>query len=86
MVVTNNRRNHEGINSKANRSTAALRGGDDSGGDDMNWRAELQEQINMNNAVREMSLRRIGDEKTEYAPCLDGAGRPREVQIEEIEQ
>ncbi len=52
----------------------------------MNWRAELQEQINLNNAIREMSLKRIGDEKTEYAPCLDGAGRPREIKVEKVNE
>lgn len=48
----------------------------------MNWREDLQQQIDLNNSMRAMSLIRIGDEVTEYAPCLDGAGRPREIREE----
>lgn len=45
----------------------------------MNWRAELQQQIDINNAMRELSDKRIGDQKTEYSPSTEGAGRPRRI-------
>jgi len=45
----------------------------------MNWRAELQQQLDINNAMRELSDKRIGDQKTEYSPSTEGAGRPREI-------
>lgn len=52
----------------------------------MSWREDLQQQIDLNNSMRAMSLIRIGDEVTEYAPCLDGAGRPREIREEECHE
>lgn len=51
--------------------------------DMMNWREDLQQQIDLNNSMQAMSLIRIGDEVTEYAPCLDGAGRPRNAKEDE---
>lgn len=44
----------------------------------IDWRHELQQQLNINNEMRAQSVRRIGDSITETPPCTEGAGRTRE--------
>lgn len=44
-----------------------------------NWREQIQKEIDQNNANREASVRRTGDDKTEYKACVDWAGKAREI-------
>lgn len=43
------------------------------------WRKELQQQLDINNAQRALSVKRIGDEVSERPLRADWVGRPREV-------
>ena len=43
------------------------------------WRKELQQQLDINNAQRSLSIRRIGDEVSEKQSTQEWVGRPREV-------
>lgn len=43
------------------------------------WRKELQQQLDINNAQRSLSIRRIGDEVSEKQSSQEWVGRPREI-------
>lgn len=45
-----------------------------------NWREALQKELDTNNALRQTSIYRVGDELTETKPCVEGVGRPREIE------
>lgn len=44
------------------------------------WRQELQQQLDINNEMRAMSLRRIGDSVSERPSQSEWVGRVREVE------
>jgi len=44
-----------------------------------NWREELQQQLDINNAQRALSIVRIGDAVSERQIKQEWVGRPREV-------
>lgn len=48
------------------------------------WRQELQQQLDINNEMRAMSLRRVGDSVSERPSQSEWVGRVREV--ERVEQ
>ena len=48
-----------------------------------NWREELQQQLDINNAQRALSIVRIGDAVSERQTQQEWAGRPREVNREQ---
>lgn len=43
----------------------------------MNWRKQLQDDLDANNTLRAQSLRRVGDAISETKPCMEGCGRAR---------
>ena len=48
-----------------------------------NWREELQQQLDINNAQRALSIVRIGDAVSERKTQQEWVGRPREVKREQ---
>lgn len=45
----------------------------------LSWREELQNQLDINNEMRAMSVRRVGDSVSERAAQAEWVGRVREV-------
>tara|TARA_R110000772_G_scaffold225533_1_gene336161 strand:+ start:95 stop:328 length:234 start_codon:yes stop_codon:yes gene_type:complete len=44
----------------------------------MNWRDEIQQEIDISNALRSASIIRVGDSQTETKKNEEGVGRSRE--------